>query len=92
MSKKRTGRAVAVLAAAIWATPAFAADDAALNKELAGVIATQGFRCAKFVRVSTQAERDYLVTCDDGSSFQIIAGKDGKLVAQVLGGKILHPK
>jgi hypothetical protein len=81
-----TGRALAAIAVAICIAPAFAADDAALNKELAGV------KCAKFVRVSTQAERDYLVTCDDGSSFQITADKDGKLVAQVLGGKILHPK
>jgi hypothetical protein len=87
-----TARALAILATVIWAAPAFAADDAALNKELAGVIAAQGFKCAKFVRVSTQAERDYLVTCDDGSSFQITANKDGKLIAQVLGGKILHPK
>ena len=92
MSKKMTGRALAILAVAIWAAPAFAADDAALNKELAGVIASQGFKCAKFVRISTQADRDYLVTCEDGSSFQITANKNGKLVAQPLGGKILHPK
>jgi hypothetical protein len=92
VSNKTMAPALAVLAAVIWIAPALAADDAALNKELAGVISAQGFKCAKFVRVSTQAARDYLVTCDDGSSFQITADKDGKLVAQVLGGKILHPR
>jgi hypothetical protein len=92
VSNKMTGRALAAVAIAICIGPAFAADDAALNKELAGVIAAQGFKCAKFVRVSTQAARDYLVTCDDGSSFQITANKDGKLIAQPLGGKMLHPK
>jgi aminoglycoside phosphotransferase len=70
------------------ALPALAADEAALSKDLTAVIASQGLPCGKVVKIETQAERDYLVACQEGSNYQIVANAQGKLTAQPLGKKI----
>jgi hypothetical protein len=67
-----------------------AADDAALNKDLSAVIAAQQLPCGKIVNISTQADRDYLVACKDGSNYQITANADGALLAHPLGQKRSH--
>lgn len=63
------------------------ADDAALGKELTGVLDTKHLPCGKIVHVSTQSNRDYLVACKDGSNYQIVADAQGQLVAHPLGQK-----
>jgi len=78
---------VASLSVALAATLARAADDAALNKDLIALIAAQHLPCGKITHVSTQAERDYLVSCQDGSNYIVTANAEGKLVAQPLGQK-----
>jgi hypothetical protein len=78
---------VASLSVALYMLPARAADDAALNKELAALLGTQHLPCGTIVHVSTQADRDYLVSCQDGSNYQINANSDGVLVAHPLGQK-----
>jgi hypothetical protein len=78
---------VASLSVALCMLPARAADDAALNKELTALLGTQHLPCGTIVHVSTQADRDYLVSCQDGSNYQINANSDGVLVAHPLGQK-----
>jgi aminoglycoside phosphotransferase len=87
VSKHLLARLVASLSVALYATPSRAADDAALNKDLTALIAAQHLPCGKIVNVSTQAERDYLVRCQDGSSYQIVPNSEGTLVAHPLGQK-----
>jgi len=78
---------VVLLAVPLFATPALAADQAALDKELAALLAAQNLPCGKIVHISTQAERDYLVTCKDGNSYQIVPNAQGELAALPLGQK-----
>jgi len=85
VSKYLTAWAVAILSVVLYVTPARAADDAALEKELTGVLDTKHLPCGKIVHVSTQSNRDYLVACKDGSNYQIIADSQGQLVAHALG-------
>ena len=82
-----TACAVALLTAACHATPAPAADDATLSKELTAVIDTKHLPCGKIVHISTQSDRDYLVSCKDGSNYQIVGDSQGQLVAHPLGQK-----
>jgi hypothetical protein len=77
----------ACLGVALYTHPLRAADDAALSTELIAVIAAQHLPCGKIVNISTQAERDYLVTCQDGSNYQVNANSDGQLAAHPLGQK-----
>jgi hypothetical protein len=66
----------------------FAADDPALGKSLTSVLASQGLACGKVTKIRTQADGDYLVACQDGSNYQIVADAQGKLTAHPLGMKI----
>jgi len=68
--------------------PVFAADDPALGKSLTSVLASQGLACGKVTKIRTQADGDYLVACQDGSNYQIVADAQGKLIAHPLGVKI----
>jgi len=51
------------------------------------VIAAQEFTCGKIVKIDTQADRDYLVACQNSNSYEINADAQGKLVAHPLGHK-----
>jgi hypothetical protein len=86
--KQLTAWVVAIFVPTLSGLPALAADDPALSKDLTSVIASQGLPCGKVVRINTQADRDYLVACQDGSNYQIVANAQGKLAAQPLGIKI----
>lgn len=88
MSRQLTVWVSAIFVLGLSALPAFAADDPALSKDLTSLIASQGLPCGRIVKINTQAERDYLVACQDGSNYQIVANAQGKLVAQPLGMKI----
>jgi hypothetical protein len=81
---------VANLSVALYVTPTHAADDAALAKDLTSAIAAQHLPCGKIVNISIQADRDYLVSCQDGSNYQIVPNSDGTLVAHPLGQKQPH--
>ena len=87
MTKNLTAAALGLVLLAFFAA-APAADDPALNKELLGVLGAQNLPCGKITNVSKQAERDYLVACQDKSNYQILADSQGKLVAHTLGQKI----
>jgi hypothetical protein len=88
VSKKLTAWISAILLLRVFFLPALAADEAALSRDLTAVIAAQGLKCGKIVKIRTQADGDYLVACQDGSNYQIIADAQGKLEAHPLGMKI----
>ena len=79
--------AIALLLMAAPHAPASAGDAAALNKELSSVIDAKHLPCGQIIHVSTQSDRDYLVSCKDGSNYQVIADLQGQLVAHPLGQK-----
>lgn len=88
MSKQWTAWMWASFSLTFSAAPVLAADDPALGKNLTSVLASQGLPCGKVTKIRTQADGDYLVACQDGSSYQIVADAQGKLTAHPLGMKI----
>lgn len=87
MSKNLTAAVMVTLALGLSALPARAAPDPELSKELLAVIAAQTFTCGKILKIDTQADRDYLVDCQNGNSYEVNADSQGKLVAHPLGHK-----
>lgn len=78
----------AIFLLSLPAQPALADPDPALGKELTSLLVAQALPCGKIVRIDTQGDRDYLVACQNGSSYEINADAQGKLVAHSLGQKI----
>jgi hypothetical protein len=73
-----------LLAAAITlgATPAPAADNSALAKDLTATISLLGLPCGQVVNVVTQSDRDYLATCSDKNRYRVYVNAQGRVVAE----------
>ena len=71
-----------ILVAALFALPSVAADDEALKKDLASVIALQGLPCMQVVTVKTQAENNYLVTCKDENKYHVYVNDKGRVIVE----------
>jgi hypothetical protein len=89
-----TQRARAAMAAAalLIGSATMAAEDPGVLKELTAVIEGQQLSCGKVVHFDAQADRDYLVHCQDGSIYQVSAGPQGKLVATLIAKKVQQVK
>lgn len=68
--------------AAIFAMPSFAADDAALKKDMTSVIALQGLPCGKVVTVKVNAENDYACSCKDGNRYRVYMNAAGRVLVE----------
>ena len=71
-----------ILMAALFAVPSTAADDEALKKDLAAVIALQGLPCMQVLTVKTQAESDYIVTCKDQNKYRVYMNDKGRVIVE----------
>jgi hypothetical protein len=76
------------LCAALWAvlvaTPAAAAGDAALLKDLTSVIALLGLPCGRVVSATPLKNDDHIATCQDGNRYRVFVNAEGRVVAQRL--------
>ena len=72
----------ALLVAAFFAVPSFAADDAALKKDMTSVIALQGLPCGQVVAVKVNAENDYTCSCKDGNRYRVYMNTAGRVVVE----------
>jgi hypothetical protein len=88
MSRRLTAAGAAILILGLATVAARAAPDVNLSKELLAVVTSQEFACGKIVKIDTQADRDYLVECENGNTYEINADAQGKLVAHPLGHKM----
>lgn len=74
--------------AALWAvlvaTPAAAAGDAALLKDLTSVIALLGLPCGRVVSATPLKNDDHIATCQDGNRYRVFVNAEGRVVAQRL--------
>jgi hypothetical protein len=68
--------------AAIAATPARAADDPALLKDLTSVIALLGLPCGQVVSATRLKDNDHVATCKDGNRYRVFVNAEGRVVAQ----------
>jgi len=88
VTKKLMACVLAISMLSLAALPALAVPDPALSKELMSLLVAQAAPCGKIVNIDTQMERDYLVACQNGSSYEINEDAQGKLVVHSLGQKI----
>ena len=72
---------IALLAAALAATAAFAADDPKQKQDLTAVIALQGKPCGEVVSYTVQGENDFLATCKDKNRYRVYV-KDGRVTVE----------
>jgi hypothetical protein len=82
MTKRTVVLAQFLFALAFFAVPSFAADDEALKKDLAAVIALQGLPCGEVVDVVTQAKDDYAVSCKDQHKYRVYLNAEGRVVVE----------
>jgi hypothetical protein len=68
-------------AAALFALPSHAADDAAIRKDLTAVIALHGLPCGEVTQAERKGDDDYLATCKDGGKYHVHT-KDGRVVVE----------
>ena len=82
MRKRVKGRAAMIAMAALLAWPLFAADDAALRKDLTAVITLQGLPCGEVVGVVRRGDNDYIASCKDGNRYHVFVNSEGRVVVQ----------
>jgi hypothetical protein len=80
MNRRMLVLAQSVFVLALLAVPSFAADDEALKKDLAAVIALQGLPCGEVVTVTVQAADDYAVTCKDANKYRVYLNAEGRVI------------
>jgi hypothetical protein len=74
--------ALFLLVAAFFAVASFAADDAALKKDMTSVIALQGLPCGQVIAVKMNADNDYACTCKDGNRYRVYMNAAGRVVVE----------
>ncbi|MBI3545895.1 MAG: hypothetical protein HY081_04790 [Gammaproteobacteria bacterium] len=60
----------------------YAAEDAALLKDMTSVVALLGVPCGQVVSAVKKADNDHVVTCQDGNHYRIFLNPEGRVVAQ----------
>jgi len=58
------------------------ADEAALLKDFTSVAKVLGLPCGAVVAAKRQADKDHLVSCENGNRYRIYVNKENRVVAQ----------
>jgi hypothetical protein len=82
MIDRTAALAQSLLAAAFFAVPSYAADDAALRKDMTSVIALQGLPCGQVVAVKVNGDNDYTCSCKDGNRYRVYMNAAGRVVVE----------
>jgi hypothetical protein len=78
-------RTLLFLAAALLASPSYAADDAAQRQDLTAVIALNGKPCGEVVSYVARGEKDFIATCKDGNKYHVFVSKEGRVMVEKAG-------
>jgi len=68
--------------AMLAASPAIAAENDSLARDLTSTISLLGLPCGQVVNVVTQGNRDYIATCSDKNRYRIYLNPQGKVTAE----------
>jgi hypothetical protein len=82
MNERTTLAAITILAAASFAAPTLAADDAAVKKDLFTVITLQGLPCVEVVSFTTKTDNDHVAVCKDGNRYHVYVNAQGRVVVE----------
>jgi len=74
--------AQSLILAALFAGPSFAAEDEAVKKDIASVIALQGLPCGQVEAVKVNAENDYTCQCKDGNRYRVYVNTAGRVIVE----------
>ena len=77
--------AMTMLGASAWLAAQEAVGDVKVAQDLTAVIALQGHPCGQVVSVATQAENDYLATCQNGNRYRVFVNPAGRVIVEKLG-------
>jgi hypothetical protein len=81
--KKYTKAWVLIMAMTLCFTgPVYAAEDAALLKDMTSVIALLGLPCGQVVSAIKKGDDDHIVTCQNGNRYRVFLNAEGRVVAQ----------
>lgn len=80
----RAATTVLLMAASVlcFGGPAYAAENAALAKDLTTTITLLGLPCGQVVGVKRLGDNDYLATCKDKNRYRVFVNEQGRVVAQ----------
>jgi len=78
----RMAAVLALFPAALLASPTFAAEDEALKKDMASVIALQGLPCGQVETVKVNAPSDYTCQCKDGNRYRVYMNPAGRVIVE----------
>ena len=73
---------IAALIAAFVGSPAQAAENVTLLKDLSSAISVLGQPCGPVVSAARQGENDHIATCKDGNRYRVFINPQGRVVAQ----------
>ena len=82
MNTRIAAMVITILAAMSFAAPSFAADDAAVKKDLFTVITLQGLPCGEVVSYTTKTDNDHLVVCKDGNRYHVYVNAQGRVMVE----------
>jgi hypothetical protein len=82
MNSKNRNKTLFLAAMLLCASPAIAAENGALAKDLTSTISLLGLPCGQVVNVVTQGNRDYIATCSDKNRYRIYLNPQGKVAAE----------
>ncbi len=73
---------ILTIIATFFTGSSFAAEDAALLKDMTSVIALLGMPCGQVVSAIKKGDNDHIVTCQDGNRYRVFLNAEGRVVAQ----------
>ena len=82
MRKSIKAWALIIVMSTFFAGRSFAADDAALLKDLTSVIALLGLPCGGVVSATRVKDNDHIAICRDGNRYRVFVNAEGRVVAQ----------
>lgn len=82
MNKRVKSWTLMVAAMMLGTGSTWAAEDAALLKDMTSVIALMGLPCGQAVSAVKKGDNDHVVTCKDGNRYRVFLNAEGRVVAQ----------
>jgi hypothetical protein len=78
----RTFACALLVSASLAAGSVRAADDQDLKKDLASVIALQGYPCGEVVDVTVLGDNDYNASCKDSNKYHVYLNPNGRVIVE----------
>lgn len=82
MKKRTLSWILIVVLTMLFSGVSQAADDVAITKDMAAVIALLGLPCGKVVSVVKKDDNDHMASCENGNRYRVFLNPEGRVVAE----------